>query len=295
MDGAVILDKPAGITSHDAVAAARRILGERRIGHLGTLDPFATGVLVLLVGRATRLARFYRHREKAYQGIIRFGFSTDTMDSTGRALAEDRCPPLNEDDLRRDLSGFVGPLMQRPPNFSAKKIAGVPAYRLARKGQAPEIVPVPVTVHEFDLLWIEGSRAGFRARVSSGTYVRALVHDLGERTGLGAHLESLRRPALGEFSEKDSLTLEPLHEARESALIALSKLLPDLPAIVLDDAAATMAVHGRRLVLDESAEHVRLFDPERVLIRIAESAGEHYYHPRVVLTAPEQAMPTTAR
>ena len=134
MDGALVLDKPAGMTSHDVVLTARRLLGEKRIGHLGTLDPFATGVLVLLVGQATRLARFYGAREKSYQGIIRFGFSTDTMDRTGRPLSDDCNPELKEAVLRNAFSEFVGPYIQRPPLFSAKKVAGVPAYRLARKG-----------------------------------------------------------------------------------------------------------------------------------------------------------------
>src|SRR5688572_8344198 len=168
MDGALVIDKQAGMTSHDVVAVARRLLGERRIGHIGTLDPFATGVLVLLIGRATRLARFYVRREKTYRGRIRFGFATDTMDRTGQATGPDRLPVLDAAELRRLLSEFVGTYEQRPPAFSAKKVSGVPAYRLARRGRIVELATVPVTVHRLELLSVEGAFAYFEAQVSSG-------------------------------------------------------------------------------------------------------------------------------
>jgi tRNA pseudouridine55 synthase len=293
MDGALILDKPAGMTSHDVVLAARRILGEKRIGHLGTLDPFATGVLVLVVGQATRLARYYGSRDKTYQGIIRFGFSTDTMDGTGRRIGEDRAPVLNKDETRLAFSQFLGPSLQRPPVFSAKKVGGVPAYRLARKGRVAELEPVAVTVHAFDLLWAESSRAGFTAKVSSGTYIRSLVHDLGERIGFGAHLEELRRTAVGEFGENDALTLKEFEEQRlrgASPLISLSQLLPEMPAITLDAGAAAMVVNGRDLELDTIADRVRLLGPEGSLIAVGERVFGSWFHPVVVLDSAGKAL-----
>jgi tRNA pseudouridine55 synthase len=293
MDGALILDKPAGMTSHDIVQAVRRTLGQKRVGHLGTLDPIATGVLVLLIGRATRLARFYREREKTYQGIIRFGYATDTMDRTGSPLSEDTSPRLTEEELRRAFAGFVGLYNQRPPAFSAKKISGVPAYRLARKGLPVELKVVPVVIHSFQLLWVDGARAGFEATVSSGTYLRSLVNDLGECLECGAHLAELRRTSLAEFTIDNALRLDELQkrlERGDALLMPLQDLLSDLPRVELNEAEAIFAGHGRDLTLDEIVDRVRLMNLQGGLIGIAEKIAETIYHPVVVLvTEPSPA------
>jgi tRNA pseudouridine55 synthase len=180
--------------------------------------------------------------------------------------------------------------MQTPPAFSAKKVGGVPSYRLARKGQAAVLDPVAVTVHAFELLWVEGSRAGFTASVSSGTYIRALVHDLGERTGFGAHVEELRRTALGEFGEKAAPTLGQLEERpdRVSLLIPLSELLPEIAAITLDAEAAARVTNGRDLELNTTADRLRLFGPEGSLLTVAERMAGSWFHPLVVLGNPQR-------
>ena len=289
MDGAVVLDKPEGITSHDAVAAARRLLSERRIGHLGTLDPFAGGVLVLLVGRATRLARFYREREKTYEGVIRFGFSTTTVDRDGEPTSPDCSPVLAERDLRSLFQKFLGTRSQQPPPFSAKKILGVPAHRLMRKGRTVALAPVPVTIFEFDLIAIEGPLVRFRSRVSTGAYIRSLAHELGERLGVGAHLAQLRRTAVGEFREADALSLALLGEkirCGEDPVIPLESLLPELPGISLTTEQAAQAAHGHDLAIASDRDLVRLLDEEGRLVAVAERGPGNLFHPRVVLCPP---------
>ena len=288
MDGAVVLDKPQGMTSHDVVLAVRRLLGKPRVGHLGTLDPFATGVLVLLLGAATRLAQFYRDREKSYEGLIRFGFATDTFDSTGRPTSAQQAVALEVAPLRRLFQEFIGTRLQQPPPFSAKKVSGVPAYRLARKGQPIPLEAVPVTIRELELFSIEGDCARFRARVSSGTCIRSLAHELGQRMGAGAHLAELRRIAVGEFTLAQAISLEQLQEQvhRNSAwLIPLEELLPEFPAVVLSDSVAKAASHGNRVQLDADAPWIRLLDGTSRLLAIAAQEGKNLYHPAVVLNS----------
>ena len=200
MNGVLIVDKPAGWTSHDVVNRLRRILGQRSVGHLGTLDPLATGVLPLIVGSLTRLAQFYTTSEKIYEGVIRFGFATDTYDAEGEPAAPAQAGNLSLDQVRELAASFLGTIEQMPPPFSAKKIHGVPAYKLARKQKEVILKPVQVEVKEFEILSVEGDRARFRARVASGTYMRSVAHDMGQRLGCGAHLESLRRIAVAEFT-----------------------------------------------------------------------------------------------
>ncbi|HWP83612.1 MAG TPA: tRNA pseudouridine(55) synthase TruB [Terriglobia bacterium] len=286
MDGALVLDKPDGMTSHDAVLAARRLLGEKRIGHLGTLDPFATGVLVLLIGRATRLAQFYRDRTKTYCGVARFGYATDTGDRTGIALGSDAAPQLNRQQLCAIFEEFLGPRLQQPPAVSAKKLVGTPAYKLARRGVAVELKPVPVVIHALQLRWVEGARAGFQATVSSGTYLRALVRDMGQRLGVGAHLEELRRVAVGEFTERNALKLEELADRASQGtvpLLPLEELLPEIPRVVLTHTDAERAIHGGVLRLAAGAPQVALKDRQQRLLGIAERVAENLYHPKVVL------------
>jgi tRNA pseudouridine55 synthase len=210
MNGVIIVDKPAGWTSHDVVNRMRRILGQRSVGHLGTLDPLATGVLPLVAGSLTRLAQFYTASEKTYEGVIRFGFATNTYDADGEPVGEPQ--PVNPtlDELRKLAATFRGQIDQVPPPFSAKKIHGVPAYKLARKQKEVVLKAVPVDIKEFEILALEGDRAKFRARVSSGTYMRSIAHEMGQLQGAGAHLETLRRTAVAEFDITQAHTLEEI-------------------------------------------------------------------------------------
>ncbi len=210
MNGVLIIDKPAGLTSHDVVNRVRRLLNQRSVGHLGTLDPMATGVLPLVLGNFTRLAQFYVSSEKTYEGTVRFGFCTDTYDAEGEPTSESKQVNLRQEDLEPALSRFRGVIEQVPPPFSAKKIKGVPAYKLARKQKEVKLAPVQVEIKELDILGVDVDRMRFRARVASGTYMRSVAHDLGHVMGCGAHLESLRRTAVAEFTEDDAHTLEEL-------------------------------------------------------------------------------------
>lgn len=289
MDGALVLDKPTGITSHDAVVAVRRILSEPRIGHLGTLDPFASGVLVLLLGRATRLARFFQDRDKSYSGTIRFGFSTTTYDPEGTATSPDCNPVLSEADLRAMFHDFLGRQLQEPPPYSAKKISGVRAYRLARKGKNLSLEARPIVIHELELISIEGPCIHFRSRVSTGTYMRSLAHELGKRMGFGAHLTQLRRTAVGEFSESMAIPLPILDErtrAGEPPLVAMEHLLPDLPAIALSPEQALQTLHGRDVAISCERDRIRLLDLKGRLIAVGERVDSGWFHPAVVLPNP---------
>ena len=212
MNGAIIVDKPAGWTSHDVVNRMRRILQQRSVGHLGTLDPLATGVLPLVTGSLTRLAQFYISSEKTYEGVIRFGFSTNTYDADGEPSGE-ACPvTLTLQSLQEVAAKFLGVIKQVPPPFSAKKIAGVPAYKLARKQKEVILQPVSVEIKEFVITAVEADRAHFRARVASGTYMRSVAHEMGQRLGCGAHLEALRRTAVAEFDITHAHSLEKIED-----------------------------------------------------------------------------------
>lgn len=213
MNGVLIIDKPAGLTSHDVVNRARRILGQRSIGHLGTLDPMATGVLPLVTGSLTRLAQFYNHAEKTYEGTIRFGFATDTYDAEGDPTTAPQPVTLCAEEIENLAARFRGVIEQTPPPFSAKKIHGVPAYKLARQQKEVVLKPVQVEIKEFEILAVETDRVRFRARVASGTYMRSVAHEMGRLLRCGAHLESLRRTAVAEFTLEDAHTLDQLAEA----------------------------------------------------------------------------------
>ncbi|MGH9516400.1 MAG: tRNA pseudouridine(55) synthase TruB [Terriglobales bacterium] len=213
MNAVLIIDKPSGFTSHDVVARVRRILNERSVGHLGTLDPMATGVLPMVVGNMTRLAQFYLKSEKSYEGIIRFGFATDTYDAEGEPAGAPQSASLTLEQVRRLAMKFIGIVEQMPPPFSAKKVAGVPAYKLARKKKEVALNSVQVEIKHFEILSMENSRATFRAQVASGTYMRSVAHDIGQLAGCGAHLQSLRRTAVAEFRLEDAHSLEELERA----------------------------------------------------------------------------------
>lgn len=241
----VLVDKPAGPTSHDVVARARRALGTRAVGHAGTLDPFATGLLVLLVGKATRLARFAGGQPKTYLATAVLGARTDTDDATGAALPGGPGPvPADRAVVAGAVAGFRGKAPQRPPAYSAKKVAGVRSYRRARRGEAVDLAPVEVTVHAIELVDWAPPRVTFRATVSAGTYVRALARDLGEALGCGAHLEALRREAVGALRVEDAVAPDAVGPGDlRPARLAVAHL----PAVELDDAAREAVGHGRAI------------------------------------------------
>ena len=209
MNGLLVIDKPGGITSHDVVSRLRRITGEKSIGHLGTLDPMATGVLPLLMGKFTRLAQYFSSAEKSYTGTIRFGVATDTYDADGEAVGEVTHPALTLDELRAVAARFYGEMDQMPPPFSAKKIAGTPAYKLARAGKPVELKTAKITIRSFELTALSGNEVAFAMSISAGGYVRSVAHELGQDLGCGAHLSSLRRTQAGVFTLGDARALEP--------------------------------------------------------------------------------------
>ena len=235
MNGVLIIDKSPGLTSHDVVNRVRRILGQHSVGHLGTLDPMATGVLPLVTGSYTRLAQFYLSSEKTYEGTVRFGFSTDTYDAEGDPTSAPQPVSVNKEEIEVLAERFRGIIVQTPPPFSAKKIKGVPAYKLARKQKQVMLEPVQVEIKEFDILAVAADRVGFRARVASGTYMRSVAHDMGKAVGCGAHLESLRRTSVAEFTLADAHTLDQLAEAAGTSF----GLLAPSPAIAEGQAGNT--------------------------------------------------------
>src|ERR1700741_5195284 len=212
IDGILVVDKPRGRTSHDVVESVRRLVGFRGIGHLGTLDPLATGVLGVALGRATRLARFYTGRRKRYTCAVRFGFETDTYDADGEALGPDKAPALNAEEIAAHAAQFLGKIQQIPPAYSAKKIHGRPAHELARKNKPVKLEPVEVEVFELRLTGVEGSVARFAVECGAGTYIRSLAYDLGKLHGAGAHLAEISRTAVGEFTLDQAVTLEELDQ-----------------------------------------------------------------------------------
>ena len=295
VNGVLIIDKPVGLTSHDVVNRARRILHERSVGHLGTLDPVATGVLPLVIGNMTRLAQFYTSSEKTYEGVMRFGFATDTYDAEGKPGGPPQPVSLSLEQVRQLAGRFRGVIEQVPPPFSAKKIQGVPAYKLARKQKEFTLKPVRVEVKEFEILNVENDRASFRARVASGTYMRSVAHDMGQQMGCGAHLESLRRTGLAEFSLADAHTLEQLEKAAadgsaEELFVHPRKILPDFPGITATEEMVARIRAGRTVNLPElsRARQVKVFQGQRELIAIATRVAGTLFHPKIVLAAQPQ-------
>jgi len=290
VNGVMVVDKPAGWTSHDVVARMRHLVGERSIGHLGTLDPMATGVLPLVLGRMTRLCQFYTASEKAYQGRIRLGLATDTYDCDGDPVDEPREVKVTLEEITVAASSFCGMISQTPPAFSAKKIKGVPAYKLARRKQEVELKAVEVEVKEFAILGLDGNLVEFRSRVSSGTYVRSLAHELGQKLGIGAHLACLRRTAVAEFTLEQSHTLEQIADAVSQnclgeLLVHPRRVLPELPSVTADDEALGKIRHGRSLNLPEvsRSKFVKVFAGQSELICIASRVAGTLFHPKVVL------------
>jgi len=290
MNGVLIIDKPAGLTSHDVVSRVRRILQQRSVGHLGTLDPLATGVLPLVLGSMTRLAQFYVASEKTYEGAVRFGFATDTYDSDGEPIGGPQRVALTLEQARELARKFLGSIEQMPPPFSAKKVQGVPAYKLARKKKEVPLKPVQVEIKEFEILTFEADRAHFRARVASGTYMRSVAHDMGKLAGCGAHLESLRRTSVAEFTIDCAHTLEDLERAARSGeidnvLVHPRQLLTSLPSVTATDEIVSRIRHGRPVNLPElsRARDVKVFHGQRDLIAISTRVAGTLFHPRIVL------------
>jgi tRNA pseudouridine55 synthase len=292
MNGVVVIDKPQGMTSHDVVNRVRRILGQRSVGHLGTLDPSATGVLPIVTGNLTRLAQFYTRSEKVYEGVIRFGFATDTYDADGERTTPGSDVRLELERLRALAADYRGVIEQVPPPFCAKKVAGVPAYKLARKKQEVTLKPVRVEIKELEILAVDevsADRARFRARVASGTYLRSLAHDMGQRLGCGAHLASLRRTAVAEFVLADAHTLEELDQAiqqgsAEEIFVHPRKLLSQFPSVTATDENVALICAGRAVNLPEMsrAPLVKVFRGQRELIAIATRVAGTLFHAGIV-------------
>lgn len=297
LDAVLVIDKPTGWTSHDVVARLRRILGERSAGHLGTLDPMATGVLPVVLGRYTRLSQFYNHSDKAYEGEIRFGFATDTYDAEGEFVGPIQEVKVNLEEVRKLSREFLGPQQQMPPPFSAKKINGVPAYKLARKKVDVELKACAVEVFAFDVR--EGSspdRVRFHAHVSSGTYIRSIAHDLGQRLGLGAHLASLRRTAVAEFTIEQSHTLEGVEVAIQAGnsdilFVHPRRILPQLPCVTANEETVAYIRNGRSVNLPEfsKAKLVKVFAGQAEIVCVAQRVAGTLFHPKLVLPSNEPA------
>ena len=239
------------------MARVRKILHQRQVGHFGTLDPFATGVLPVSVGKATRFAQFYLKSRKAYEGTIRFGFSTDTYDATGEATSEAVPVAPEASVLEGYFRQFTGRLLQTPPPYSAKRVGGVRAYELARQHKPVNLTPVEVEIYALELLSLEGEQVRFAVECSGGTYVRSLAHDLGQKLGCGAHLAGLRRTAVAEFTVNRAVTLERLQEAAqqgnvESCIVRLEALLPDCPELVVRGREETSVRHGHAFELAQA-------------------------------------------
>ncbi len=281
MNGIFIIDKREGMTSHDVVQAVRKKFGISKAGHLGTLDPMATGVLPVCTGKATRLAQFLPTFPKEYQGQIRFGFSTNTYDREGVPTSNAR--PLKRDatDIGEGMRKFVGVLEQVPPAFSAKKVGGVPSYKLARRNQAVEIAPARVEIERFELVSFDPPFATFLVVCSAGTYIRSLVHQLGEKIGCGAHLNALRRTRSGEFRIEEATDLERIIE---KDVIPIDQLLTSWPRIEVSDAEESKVIHGNEIRGVIAGEFARIFNKKGEFIAVA-SVQSGWVHPRLVLTS----------
>jgi tRNA pseudouridine55 synthase len=297
MDGVLVVDKPNGLTSHDVVAVARRCLNESRIGHTGTLDPLATGVLPLACGRATRLVRFLTASDKHYEATIQFGVTTDSYDVTGAEVRRSDSVPTRE-AVARALESLRGRQLQMPPAFSAKKVAGQRAYAMARRAEPVALQPVPVELMTANLLEFNGASARVALSCSAGFYVRSLAHAIGEQVGTGACLEALRRTRSGPFDLSDAVTLDDLQRdptGTAGRAVPLDRLLLDLPGARLTDEGRRRVSHGQDVDrahvwpedsarLEERTEWIRLLDSGGALIALGTRAGRpHALHPTVVL------------
>jgi tRNA pseudouridine55 synthase len=292
--GAIVVDKPSGWTSHDVVSKMRRLAAERSIGHLGTLDPMATGVLPLLLGNATRLARFFTSNEKRYDALVRLGVTTDSYDRDGSVTAATDQFAITREALNAALDRFRGTFSQMPPPVSAKKIGGTPAYKLTRRNIAFELKPVDVTVFALELCEFDGRCARLLVHCGGGTYIRSIAHDLGQELGCGAVLESLRRTSSGGFREGHARTLETLQALSASremqqAIIPAVDLLPEFPVESVDALTEGHIRQGRDFRVSpfrirSSAQYVKAIGESGELVAIGELKLPHVYHPVLVLS-----------
>jgi tRNA pseudouridine55 synthase len=286
MTGVLPVDKPEGPTSHDVVATARRALGIRRIGHTGTLDPFATGLLLLCVGPATRLAEYFGDLDKTYEATARLGVRTDTLDRTGTVMETDEgWADLDETAIRQAFEDQLGRRLQQPPSFSAKKVGGRRAYAMARAGHEAALEPVEVNIRAIRVVAVSGPHVRFTMTSSKGTYVRAVARDAGDRLGVGAHLEDLRRTAIGAFTVDASLPLERISDAAAVAgsLVKPLDALAHLPVVSLDGPEAAAIRHGRALPADgRAAPGAVVLAEDGRLLAVAECDGSTI-RPRKVL------------
>jgi tRNA pseudouridine55 synthase len=303
IDGLLVIDKPEGPTSHDIVARVRRLLNTPRVGHTGTLDPMATGVLPLVLGRATRLARFLTSSDKQYRAVVRLGQATDTYDRLGEAAGPALDVRVTPEEIEAQLAAFRGEIVQTPPPYSAKKIGGVSAHRLARRGEAVTPAPVTVTVRALTLTaWDDAGTVTLDVHCSAGFYVRSLAHDLGQALGCGAHLVALRRTASGALTEREAHRLDPLQQdagAARAAVIPMAQLLPDFPTVQVSAEGAVRVGTGQRIRsfdLEPGSEipdfpdlkpgqewFVRVLGPDGSLLALAAPAAGGLLHPSLVL------------
>lgn len=293
MTGLVLIDKPAGWTSHDVVNRWRKLAGTRRAGHLGTLDPMATGLLALLTGAATRLAQFFSKAEKTYLAGITFGVTSDSYDAEGTVLETGVPPPSDAAHIMAALDRFRGRFLQTPPPVSAKKIKGVPAYKLARKQIPVELAPVEVEVTSLEVKHVSPASIELLVTCSAGTYLRGIAHELGQQLGCGAILSRLRRLRVGEFTVDQSYTLDQLSvlasEGRlDQAVIPAGRLLTQMPAEYFDSSGEAHIRQGRDFrtspfTVPPGAPHVRALSQSGDLIAVGELKMPNFYHPRTVL------------
>jgi len=305
MDGLLVIDKPAGPTSHDVVARVRRVLGEQRIGHTGTLDPAASGVLPLVLGRATRLARFMSGSNKRYEAVVRFGQATDTYDAEGVPVGERSIAVPSREQLESALEAFRGTFEQQPPAFSAKKVAGRRSYESARAARLKPLpglpglpgppglslpAPVSVTVHHLAIVGLAADCATLTLECSAGFYVRSLAHELGVSLGIGAHLAALRRTASAGLTLADAIPLDAAERSRDAAaaaIVPIERMLQDLPSVVLGREDVERVTHGQDVAAGArkaGGNSVRLFDQAGQLLGIAEAARTPgFLHPSIVL------------
>jgi tRNA pseudouridine55 synthase len=290
MNGLLIVNKPAGMTSHDVVATVRKLTNESSVGHLGTLDPMATGVLPLLLGRFTRLARFFKQDSKSYTGTIRFGFATDTYDADGEPIGECVNPALTLEEIRLFAEDFQGEIDQMPPPYSAKKTQGVPAYKLARQGKPVELRPVKIEIRRFEIFSYIAPNASFSVKVSSGSYIRSIAHEMGQLAGCGAHLGSLCRVQAGEFTLEQASTLEEIaawleEGSLEERLPHPRCVLPQMPSVTVDENTASRLKNGMACNLSEysDAQFIKIFTDQRELFAIGRRVAGTLIQPMAVL------------
>ena len=293
LDGVIVVDKPIDWTSHDVVAKMRGIAGTRRVGHLGTLDPIATGVLPVMIGNVTRLAQFWDKAEKTYDATIRFGYATTTYDRAGERVGEKIVPTLSADAIEALLAPMRGEIEQVPPPVSAKKIGGVPAYKLVRQNIPVELKAVRVTLKELVLTGVEGPLIQLHVRCTSGTYIRAIAHDLGRQLGCGAHIEELVRTESGPFRIGQARTLEQLQLLKAEgclaeALVSAEELLPAFPSVFIDDLTRRHIRQGRDFNaspfrIQPGTEYVKAIGPDGRLVAVGKIVLAHVYHPIVVI------------